>query len=253
VYYKGHLLYHAIVQHKIIYCISIEPEAQAEFSTRSLEIQTEEALRLWLDAVPDFSYSGGKVQVVRTDCDSKKYDLRLDIKHLAADLSSYQVVDPSIPGEPLHSQVFINTKWVFQAVDGKGYSFTDFFKLAPPDVNLENFRAYLQSLESKNFVIDDLIASTKKTKDAIFWTTYKNLLHEIGHSFGLCDTRTPDLIRRQCDPNFTPLVQSEHAVMYEPLQFYLTPDDLSGIRSLFARFAAPPQTAATKGTKIAPH
>lgn len=69
---------------------------------------------------------------------------------------------------------------------------------------------------------------------SVFWSTYRALIHELGHSFGLCDTYIATM-KDRCDPNFSSVDQPS-SVMKDSNYFYLTDDDKEGIQRLFLRF-----------------
>jgi hypothetical protein len=59
---------------------------------------------------------------------------------------------------------------------------------------------------------------------------YLTLLHEIGHTFGLCDMYNSQV--HQCDPNLMSEDRPD-SVMKVSNKFYLTDDDKAGIRKAF--------------------
>jgi len=70
--------------------------------------------------------------------------------------------------------------------------------------------------------------------NAVFWSTYPSLIHELGHSFGLCDTYEAPM-KDQCDPAYSTPEQPS-SVMKDSTYFYLTTDDTTAIQRLFQRF-----------------
>ena len=73
-------------------------------------------------------------------------------------------------------------------------------------------------------------------------STYPLLIHELGHSFGLCDTyeNSPEMAVSNCSDvhaSASSAADQPFSIMQSWRVFYLTPDDRDGIVALFQRFA----------------
>jgi hypothetical protein len=221
---SARLVFPALKQRRITYCL--KNEASARFDNNSVALQVESALRLWLTAA-----GADGVTILRADCSSGTYNLLVQIgaEKKWKGLGSYQL--SSWDKSHYYSLVKFDTAFVATYGDAKT-PITDFraFTRAPAS----------ESAQLKQVSLDDpqTVQNFAKTQNldpsTVFWSTYPSLIHELGHSFGLCDTYEAT-IKDQCDPAFSSATQPS-SVMKDSTYFYLTPDDVTAIQHLFARF-----------------
>ena len=76
--------------------------------------------------------------------------------------------------------------------------------------------------------VDGLAQQRGVAHSRIFWTSYRAFIHEFGHAFGLADTN--ELLTSQSSPALCSAGTQPDSVMKTSNYFYLTPDDLEGLR-----------------------
>ncbi len=237
------LVFPVYEKHQINYCIDLHRRSAklGGYTKKTINIETRFALRLWLNAVKDLT---GPVKLHRQKyC----YDQSLNL---------VITVGPAVP--PPAPQLFTNTfsytyphNWVrrYEHIvlnTQHRYLFKeqqiliiDFNNVVPSGFNLKSALEYVSS----NQMSDKQIAKwSGKPLINIYNTSFAALLLETGHAFGLCDTAALSFqpLITNCDPKWS----SPSSILYQPasvmrsdLFYHLTPDDVTGIRKLFKRFA----------------
>ncbi|MBS2036088.1 hypothetical protein JST97_13955 [bacterium] len=79
-----------------------------------------------------------------------------------------------------------------------------------------------------NLTVDALAQQRGVAHSRVFWTSYRAFVHEFGHAFGLADTN--ELLTSQSSPDLCSPGPQPDSVMKTSNYFYLTPDDLEGLR-----------------------
>ena len=221
---NAQLVNHVIQLHEIDYCVQI---ADPRFAQGTIERQVAAVLPLWLKPLEDQGIHGITIRAV--SCDSGSFNLKVEIGPEASykTLGSYQL--PQYQDGHFYSLVKVDSEYLY-AANGKSYPIVDFETFScPPGTSLD---ALMNSVSiSSPATVQAFAAAQHLEYTAVFWSTYRLLIHEIGHSFGLCDTY-PSQVHVHCDPAFMSADQPS-SVMYDSNYFYLTQDDVTGIKALF--------------------
>lgn len=240
-----HLFVPVLTHHAINFCVAIADAERASYSETSVEAQTRMALSLWLSPVGSVV---GEVAIRRVTCQDQRLDLMIDIgpdpdnPHLGA----HAGFKSDTAADPVHARSYqvvkLNTHYT-SAFDGTPYTLNDFEKVAQ---KVQGGRWPLQTMMNKVSVdtpmtVGDFSRWGRVPYGMAYACTYAALLHELGHSFGLCDTyeNSPETGSSNCSDHYasTPSVDGQpFSVMKSSRMFYLTPDDKDGIVRLFNRF-----------------
>lgn len=220
---KSTLTYALTHRKQIRYCVSISDPRR--FPPAHISNQVKQALGVWLHGT---GYSSALV--LEVPCKQKEADLEVQIgpEREFTQMSGYQV--PQMDGNRYYSLVKLNADYKYME-ETKEYRVVDFAQMIP-----------MRTLSSK--VMDEVSLKTKMNVgdfsskynvhyQRAYLNTYKMLLHEIGHSFGLCDTE--ETLFKFCDTKFK-TQDRPPAIMNQADVFYLTKDDKAGIESLFERY-----------------
>jgi len=105
------------------------------------------------------------------------------------------------------------------------YFWQPFKALAGPGESLPSLIA-----ASRSQTLDQFASQRGFSHSTVFWTTYHTFIHEFGHAFGLADTN--QLMESQSPPAWRSAGPQPNSVMQTSNFFYLTPDDLAGLRCL---------------------
>jgi hypothetical protein len=224
---KSQLVFTVLQKKQIKYCVDIQ---SSRFDEASIKMQIESALKLWLDAIQPLKI--GAVTVTEVECTDSAFNLKVQVGEEKAypTLGSYQI--PEWQGDHYYSLVKIDSDYS-HVVDGKSYRNEDFLKFAGGKLRSQS--SLIQGISfKKKKTLQDFCSQEGLDCQAAFLSTYITLIHEIGHSFGLCDTGGD---HADCDSKFM-TVAKEHpaSVMKLDTFFYLTKDDVDGIRALFTRY-----------------
>lgn len=224
---QARLVFPALRHGAIRYCV--QNEAPTRFDTESVAIQVAAALRLWLSAVHDLG--GADVKVERVSCVVGEFDLlvRLGPETQWKNLGSYQL--SSWDDKHYYSLVKFDTGFL-SPIGGKSYAIEDFKNYSG---GLAGEAELIRRVSVDHPETVQAFASERQLDpNAVFWSTFPSLLHELGHSFGLCDTYD-STVKDQCDPAFASATQPS-SVMKDSNYLYLADDDVTAIRRLFQRF-----------------
>jgi hypothetical protein len=245
---RSHLFSIVLFHHEINFCVAIADGDRANYSDASIEAQTRMALSLWLTPVRSIA---GEVAIRRLTCRDDNLNLMIDI---GPDRENPHVMghagfisDRSSDGERVRNYevVKLNAHYI-PASDGAPYSLNDFETLTR---KVQGGRWSLQKMMNKISVdtpmtIGEFSMWAHLPYGAVYSSTYSLLIHELGHSFGLCDTyeNSPQSGPPNCSREHASTLSAEtqpFSVMQSWRLFYLTPDDRDGIVNLFDRFADP--------------
>jgi hypothetical protein len=222
-----HLVFPALKSHRISYCLAIDSAVANRFEETSIEAQINSVIQIWLRPVQDHGLIG-RVQILRTPCSENTFDLKIaigpELKYPS--LGSYQL--ESLEKDHKFTLIKINSNFQWDSV-----SVVDFKALVGPS----KFTSVLSRLQQTDAVSPDQFGMDNGLDYyTLFWSTQRILLHEMGHSFGLCDT-IPSQVSLHCDPNHL-TQQFKLSVMSDSNFLSLTNDDIDGIVSVFNRFAS---------------
>jgi len=218
------LVFPALREKAITYCL--RNEAPDRFDNESVALQVESALHLWLSAA-----GAEDVKISRLPNCSGSFHLLVQIgeEKRWPGLGSYQLSS----WDKTHSYSLVKFDSGFVSnIGGSKTPIVDFrrFSRDPAAISAQLKRI---SVEEPQTVQAFAKASTLDP-NAVFWSTYPSLIHELGHSFGLCDTYEAPM-KDQCDPAYSTPEQPS-SVMKDSTYFYLTTDDTTAIQRLFQRF-----------------
>ena len=227
------LIHDIIKKRAISYCIDIK---DTRFRYASIKIQTEMALSLWLKPLEDVGIFGVTIQ--STDCLYNNYDLKIEIgpDNEYPLKSAYQ--SPEIVNQHEFSLIKINSNYSYKdTYNNETFEQIDFESIVPKGKNLQEFLSDISILNLTT--TGELSERLKLDSTLVYLTTYSTILHELGHTFGLCDLNQNSIIVN-CDPlhlSVNPKNIQPKAIMNDATYLYLTEDDKEGIKSLFHRFS----------------
>ncbi len=227
------LINKVIKNHKIIYCIEVK---DSSFNYKSIETQLKMALSIWLTPLQDVGVHN--ITISSSNCVEKKFDLKIEIgsESIHQNVSAYETV--GFDDQHAYSLIKINTDYVYKDMQrNKTYEPIDFKTLVPKEKNIFEF---LQDISIINLrKVDELARILNLDHPSLYFSSYKTILHELGHSFGLCDLNGISSNDNLCDPLYMathPDKIQPQAIMNDANYFYLTDDDKEGIKSLYIRF-----------------
>ena len=228
----SHLIQKVLAQPRISYCIEM---MDPNYSEESIDTQVKMALHLWLKPLEDDGLS--PVQLTREDCSQNQFDLKIAVgpDALHPNIGSYE---QQLNDRGRHySFIQFNTSYVYTDPNTKNnYPKIDFQKIVPSGQSLPDF---LNSISIEQPTTPYLLsAQLGLDYIEVYEGSYRSFLHEMGHAFGLCDLYLP-ANQTNCDSQHlsTPLDQAQPESLMNSSEFYyLTNDDVAGIRSLAERF-----------------
>ena len=240
---QSYLIYPVLQHHWVNYCISLKlPKDKngnvinpGHFSASSIGEQTRFALSLWLKAVRDLT---GPVTVRQVKCDDDNLNLEISIgpsnRHCAVSEAENNF------GYLYHT--YINTKttyliyWHSRLSRKPFYDFQYLVKKYMHELTLDYVMRYTNT---QKLTVGSFAEWASAPKAEVLFSSYPALIHEFGHAFGLCDTdNNPQ--DYDCDPNHVSVASpfdQPPSVMASDGYFYLTPDDIAGVRAVFHRFS----------------
>jgi hypothetical protein len=228
---EAYLPYAVLRRHAIKFCVhNTKPD---RFLTRSIEIQTETGLRLWLSAVKSTS---GSVAIATVECTAPDCDLIVDISDYRD--NSHKNVPTfeaaiDFKGRTI-AAVAINTAFKGPGIDGLIYSVVDFVIATTNGVSGLPDLLNSVSVGPSRTNLEDFAKATSNPYDGVYFSSYHSILHELGHAFGLCDTNTKSLSFHQCSQSsFSGQVgrSQPDSIMKTSNYFYLTDDDVAGVQA----------------------
>ncbi len=239
IYAQTSLAAKAIKAGVVRYCLDISPAVQNQFTEENTKRTAEWALQAWLSALGALQPPAARVEYV--PCSGKK-DLRIIIGSAASDptangADTQYVTVSADPGEN-SIDVRLDTDYVWHETrdvsgatngDYRWHSIADFVE---PGQTLDSLIARLAG--SERLTLDQFAQERKVAHPYVFWTDYVVFLHEFGHAFGLCDT-VDGLFQRYCDARYVSQGEQPSSVMKDSNFFYLTDDDLQGLKALAGR------------------
>ncbi len=220
-----YLVFAALDWNEIRYCFEIDRSVRPLFDESSVSLQLESSFRAWLAPVRAQGLVGN-VKFTRTACSDSRLNLRVEIgpERDYPALGAYHVERPG------YSLIKLNTDFRRR----NNSRILDFKSLMELGTSVQLVEL-LERLElSVGYSVQDFAEEARVDYVSMFWSTYRVLLHETGHAFGLCDTAKAS-VAQHCDPNFLTPVH-EGSVMSDSNFLSLTQDDEAGILRLFRRF-----------------
>ncbi|MBF0297161.1 MAG: matrixin family metalloprotease [Oligoflexia bacterium] len=247
-WWKSYLIHKIINKNDLTFCVVVKDK---RLSKENISIEVNTALKLWIRSIDVFFKNGennqSTIKISEINCDKKNtnpldimsvrmVDLFVEVaaEDIFVDLNGYYL--PKVYNNHNYAYIKVNLA-MLDNYEGKIYKWNDTFMVLKKD-NLSKLdkEKYLWEI-SVNSPTDVATLAKKNNIEyrELFWTTYKTLIHELGHSIGLCDTKDT-LFKDQCDVNFRSSDEQKSSVMKDAKYFYLTEDDLDGIESLVKRF-----------------
>jgi hypothetical protein len=228
---KNYLIYPLIKYKKIFYCTEIEDPQS--FNPKSISDQMDYALRLWINHLSNLNpkHFKSKKFLVRTH---PKVNLKIKIFNDASSSdAAYQEIS-QIGKKPI-SLIVINTAFRDSAQKG-AFDFKDI--AGEMDVMSALEWAQTKKLTKETYLkksrYQNESGSFSISSSQMIHCSYLRMLHELGHSFGLSDTYLPNRLS-----DLDPVYKSQrhpYSVMKNASSFYLSSDDITGMRTLYKRF-----------------
>lgn len=235
-------LIHAIKERsEIVYCVRSDlPEV---FSNESLALQVQTALSIWIDGMPQTT----GVKLTQVDCGpivfssmehpkpAKNVDLVVQFSHLQAKnrFKGQTVFWVGAAPQDSYIHLILNADYTANIPDNRG---PDLLTLA--GVPLDSGARFLTELSKAKMYSTTLEEKLRLPTNSVFNTYYGTILHEIGHTIGLADTYSVGMsgspANIQGDRELRSPSQPAALMQMSPF-FYLAPDDLAGLRTLWDR------------------
>ncbi|MCB9771909.1 MAG: hypothetical protein H6754_05110 [Candidatus Omnitrophica bacterium] len=222
----------ALKNKEIVYSLKIDPEFLNNFPVSELSLEIETALRIWLIHLEKLS--GSHVKISRNE-NTDQSDLVVEIGRREPGDDSNGAFTQTIL-QPAPQRNFIKVKINADLMSSKtqtSYQYQRISKFLEHDESLESMLEEISFQEPQT--LDEFANRRNITHADVFWTPYRVFSHEFGHAFGLCDTN-PDLFEAQCDPEYRSTPPQRPSIMLYSNFFYLTNDDLEGLKTLIMRF-----------------
>lgn len=220
---QSSLTYTVVHKQRIHYCVEVENENR--FPPKQISKEVKMALEVWLTGADLHS----KTLIREVPC-IEHPDLVVQIAKETEfpELSGYQV--PRYEAERYYSNIRLNSEYSYAEHSGryKVSTFASFFPIPQNEERIIREISLQKPLDLKEFS-----SKYNVNYQSVYLSTYKMLLHEVGHAFGLCDTE--ESLFRYCDTRHRSHNRPP-AIMNNADFFYLTPDDKMGIRAVFKRF-----------------
>lgn len=232
----GHLVFTTSKAHQINFCVAIDNSVKTRFEDSSIEAQTRSALGLWTNALTEASLK--HISIFRVPCDSPKLNLMVEvIPEGATRFSAHQAVITE--GERSYSRVRINTNYEY-GLDGEYRRVFDFGALvdkSPKPISVERLVA---DASAPDVDLSQVANWARMKEQQIRMSSYPILIHEFGHSFGLCDTIDEEITATcKLDTLSVPSgTEQPESVMKSDGSMHLLDDDIAGINALYTDYAA---------------
>jgi hypothetical protein len=227
-----HLIFDVLDRGRVHYCVRDARPVAERFPARSLELQTEKALAVWLAALPESA-----PRVARVDCAASTLDLLVSLDDLNAegDASSGTGIYWSDPARD--GRAFMIVRVNVGAPRAGGFKETAYADTLSLTRSAESdWPATLADLvRDGGLSVDQAAHRYGRDSEAFHFSTFRSLFHELGHAFGLCDLYEPSA-SKHCDPEHRSGGESA-SVMRHSDRFGIHDDDAQGLRSLALRFA----------------
>lgn len=220
----------------INYCVEIKDEPK--ISQQSMELQTELALKVWLEPLKALGIED--VTITKISCSSNELDLRVLIGKYGGNSKNnfFAYYDSTLDKTRYYSNIVLNTEFVDEIAGAGPQKIVNTQDLLG-EKTLSKFQETLEEL-IKMQVSHQVAAAKFGVKPLqIYYSSFPILLHELGHAFGLCDTYKPksDEFRKfiDCSPEY---MNRNHpdSVMKQGLKFNLYDDDKAAITEIFNSF-----------------
>ncbi len=247
---RSFLIYPVLRHHWVNYCVTLKLPKNKDgkvinpghFSVQSISEQTRFALQLWLEAVRDLT---GPVTVRQVACDDNNLNLEISIEPSRPTFeqsnNSWAAVSLAENDFGYFYRTYLNEMgtylmyWHSKLLREPIYDFQYLTEKYLPGLTLDHVMRYANAHEMTAGSFAEWLDTPK---NEIILSSYDALIHEIGHAFGLCDTNNSPQ-DYNCDPSHVSVASpadQPSSVMASSGYFYLTPDDIAGVRAVFRRF-----------------
>lgn len=200
------LTYKALHQRRIRYRLVQDRESRRRFPPEQIHAEIASALRLWSEPL-------GRVRLLRTQGEC---DLQVEFGLTPAGDTSNGAFTALASD---FVRVRINIDHLFHET-----------RSLPGNPNGDYpWRPFPSlSLPGSHQSLGDVAQQLGLSQDTLFWTSYRAFTHEFGHAFGLADTN--ELLTQESSLQLYSPGQQPDSIMKSSSYFYLTPDDLEGLR-----------------------
>lgn len=235
----------AIKKNEILYCLKIDPSAESKVFSSELALEMQSALSVWLKGIKDAGAKSSTSKLISNCADA---DLEVQIGNRSIKDQSngaFTQVHLQEFSKDKKSQkdfilIKINMDYIWNETRGLKGNANGQYQFAPFSV-LTKFKKDFDLPALLNWVsfvkpasVDEVSEFLGASHGTVFWTTYRALLHELGHGFGLCDTNK-EFFESQCDPLLRGNDPQPPSIMLNSNFFYLTADDKVGLSKLFKK------------------
>jgi hypothetical protein len=223
---KATITYKLKQTNTITYAVSVANNDRID--ENSISIQAEVAMGLWLNAVPELENRNIRMIQVEKDSDP---DLMIAVDFFGQKEKMVNKVDTGVgthPSGKLFKRIRINLDFHLES-NGSSSVEQDVKVLFRND--LGSLKENLIAVSSKKMTLRDIEKINNVERNLAWFNTFTSLIHEIGHTFGLCDMYKENIAT--CNPDFiSPNACQVPSVMRE-YYFFLQEDDIEGIRKAF--------------------
>jgi hypothetical protein len=230
------LTYAVVNRGRLTYCTTVDDNQG--FNQKQISSQVNTALRLWLSGSEKYK----NIPIYEIGC-TQQPDLKVQIgKEIEyPELCGYEV--PHVENGRYTSFIKLNTDFLYTE-NRSDFRVINFASLLPFS-NLQD--GVMKEVSFTNPMnVSEFAKKFNVSYQTVYLSSYKMLLHELGHAFGLCDTE--ENLFKLCDPEYK-TTDRPPAIMNNADFFYLTPDDKAGIQSLFKRLGSPARSSYTRATR----
>lgn len=219
--YRATTSFSILKENRIHFCIRF---AAPGFDKEALAAQARTAFRIWIRALGG-TRKAEPVAVNEVSCSSPTLNVMIDV-------SSYQTrylgyTRNSLSGGRAFSYLNLSTGFVC-ANAPPNHALIDFETLSGSRKALDRDLSMFLAAPWTSEAYSD---SRRLPLERVECSTLPVLIHEVGHTFGLCDTYG-GRPQQECDPALQSPQQAS-SVMSGIYSFFLTPDDREGLRQAF--------------------
>lgn len=235
--WQASLTFKAVMHGTITYCIDIAPDLTTRFPPAALAIETEAALQLW--TTPLLTPHGGHISIQQVACQAAA-DLRVVIgAHQSGSTANGAFAQTMHAPHPTQDYILIKFDADYRWHETRGlpgnangdYAWQNTMQ----GLGLASLTQLAPTLTAISITrprsVDAVAQALTLPHSTVFWTTYRALIHELGHGFGLCDTNQ-EWREKDCDTSWRNQGAQPSSVMTDSNYFYLTDDDQAGINFL---------------------
>lgn len=221
--YRATTSYSILKSRRIDFCVRY---AAPGFDRNGIAAQARLAFAVWLRALEP-GQKLGKVAVNEVSCSSPTLNVMIDASSFQSRYLGYTMASRSAG----RAFSYTNLSTTYRCHDAQpNHALIDFEALVGSRPALDR---ELTQLRSSPWSCAAYAERRNLPQERVECSTLPVLIHEIGHTFGLCDTYwgTP---QKECDPALQSKDKEQpSSVMSGVYAFFLTPDDIEGVNRAY--------------------